>query len=175
MSNRRNLKNFQSYQPDNPKFGDCAYLQSDEGIDWYNAQSLFAPETLKVVYDINGVIINYSTDISALYPSRSSVVEVDKNHVPAGLNVQGDWQYDGEKIINRVYAPVELQQMAEHQKRQLMDIAREKIAPLQDAGDLGIATDAEKSALTEWRKYRVRLNRINCVSAPDIDWPEQPE
>ncbi|WP_196245622.1 tail fiber assembly protein, partial [Xenorhabdus bovienii] len=61
------------------------------------------------------------------------------------------------------------------QKQNLMSTAREKIAICQDAVDLGIATDAEKSALTEWRKYRVLLNRIDCTTAPDIKWPKQPK
>ncbi|WP_329893647.1 tail fiber assembly protein [Xenorhabdus bovienii] len=76
-------------------------------------------------------------------------------------------------LPERVYTPVELQQMAEHQKRQLMGIAREKIAPLQDAVDLNIATNTEKSALTEWRKCRVLLNRVDYTTAPNIQWPEQ--
>ncbi|CBJ82303.1 conserved hypothetical protein [Xenorhabdus bovienii str. Jollieti] len=49
------------------------------------------------------------------------------------------------------------------------------IPPLQDAVDLDMATDSEKSALTEWRKYRVLLNRVDCTTAPDIQWPEQPK
>ncbi|YAP79409.1 tail fiber assembly protein [Xenorhabdus stockiae] len=170
----RNLKNFQSYQPDNPKFGDCSYIQSADGVDWYEAQKLFAPETLKVVYDANGVVINYSTDASMLFPNGFSVVELDKGHAPDGLNVHGDWQYDGEKIVERVYTPAELQQVAEEQKRTLMARASNTLSPLQDAVDLGMATSTEKAALTAWRKYRVLLNRIDCTFAPDIDWPEQP-
>uniref|UniRef100_UPI001ABF6203 tail fiber assembly protein n=1 Tax=Xenorhabdus miraniensis TaxID=351674 RepID=UPI001ABF6203 len=53
--------------------------------------------------------------------------------------------------------------------------AMHAIAPLQDAVDLDIATDAEQSALTAWRKYRVLLNRVDCSTAPDIQWPEQPK
>ncbi|MDC9596323.1 tail fiber assembly protein, partial [Xenorhabdus anantnagensis] len=26
-----------------------------------------------------------------------------------------------------------------------------------------------------WRKYRVLLNRVDCATAPDIEWPEQPK
>ncbi|CAM4040391.1 tail fiber assembly protein [Xenorhabdus thuongxuanensis] len=71
--------------------------------------------------------------------------------------------------------PAELQQQAEYQKRQLLSAATEKIDICQDAVDLDMATDAEKSALTNWRKYRVLLNRVDCATAPDIVWPEQPE
>ncbi|CDH30938.1 conserved hypothetical protein [Xenorhabdus bovienii str. Intermedium] len=71
--------------------------------------------------------------------------------------------------------PEQLKQQAESQKRQLMNIAREKIDICQDAVDLDIATDAEKSSLAEWRKYRVLLYRVDCSTAPDIAWPEQPK
>ncbi|MDC9595604.1 tail fiber assembly protein, partial [Xenorhabdus anantnagensis] len=30
-------------------------------------------------------------------------------------------------------------------------------------------------SLTEWRKYRVLLNRVDCSTAPDIQWPKVPE
>lgn len=48
------------------------------------------------------------------------------------------------------------------------------IAPLQDAVDLDMATDAEKNSLLAWKKYRVLLSRIDVSAAPDIDWPQEP-
>ncbi|PHM21971.1 tail fiber assembly protein [Xenorhabdus ehlersii] len=71
--------------------------------------------------------------------------------------------------------PEELRQQAEQQKSSLRQQADMAITPLQDAVDLDMATDAEKSALTEWRKYRVLLNRVDCSAAPNIDWPKAPE
>ncbi|CBJ80158.1 putative CPS-53 (KpLE1) prophage; tail fiber assembly [Xenorhabdus bovienii str. Jollieti] len=69
----------------------------------------------------------------------------------------------------------ELQRGAESKKQHLIKIAKEKIDIFQDAVDLGLATDAEKSTLTQWRRYRVLLNRVDCAIASHIDWPEQPE
>ncbi|MDC9591966.1 tail fiber assembly protein, partial [Xenorhabdus sp. XENO-10] len=69
----------------------------------------------------------------------------------------------------------ELQHRAEREKQYRMSLATKAIAPLQDAADLDMATDEEKKALINWRKYRVLLNRVNCAIAPDIDWPEQPK
>ncbi|HCL5254578.1 TPA: tail fiber assembly protein [Salmonella enterica] len=60
---------------------------------------------------------------------------------------------------------------AEETKNRLLQIASEKVAPLQDAVDLDIATDDEKAQLDEWKKYRVLVNRVD-TSNPD--WPEQP-
>ncbi|HGB6105105.1 TPA: tail fiber assembly protein [Salmonella enterica subsp. enterica serovar Virchow] len=60
---------------------------------------------------------------------------------------------------------------AEGTKNRLLQIASEKISPLQDAVDLDIATDDEKAQLNEWKKYRVLVNRVG-TSNPD--WPDIP-
>ncbi|NHB61195.1 tail fiber assembly protein [Photorhabdus sp. RW14-46] len=69
----------------------------------------------------------------------------------------------------------ELQQYVESKKQQFIVEASQQIAPLQDAVDLGIATQEEEAALLVWKKYRVMLNRIDISQAPDIEWPEQPK
>ncbi|QPG28581.1 tail fiber assembly protein [Pantoea sp. SM3640] len=52
-----------------------------------------------------------------------------------------------------------------------MDKANRAIAPLQDAVDTGIATNAEFDRLVEWKKFRVALSRLDVSNAPDIEWP----
>ena len=64
---------------------------------------------------------------------------------------------------------------AEETKNNLMQVASEHIAPLQDAADLEIATEEETSLLEAWKKYRVLLNRVDTSTAPDIEWPEEPD
>lgn len=54
---------------------------------------------------------------------------------------------------------------------ELMQLAAARIAPLQDAHDLGMANSEEESALIAWKQYRVLLNRVD-LSAPV--WPEMP-
>ncbi|GKW14752.1 tail protein [Pectobacterium carotovorum subsp. carotovorum] len=51
--------------------------------------------------------------------------------------------------------------------------ATSRINELTYAVNLDIATDAEKSALTEWQKYAVLLSRVDVNSA-DITWPTVP-
>lgn len=63
---------------------------------------------------------------------------------------------------------------AERKKAELLDVAGKAIAPLQDADDLTIATEAEAAQLRRWKLYRVQLSRINAQDAPEIDWPEAP-
>ena len=55
-----------------------------------------------------------------------------------------------------------------------MDEANRTIVPLQDAVDVGIATDAEIARLTEWKRYRVELSRIDINQVSSIQWPLRP-
>jgi len=72
--------------------------------------------------------------------------------------------------------PVEIQIMiAEQNKQKLLDAVYSTISPLQDADDLGIATDAELAKLKAWKTYRVMLNRVDTSKAPNVPWPEQPQ
>lgn len=68
----------------------------------------------------------------------------------------------------------ELINQAEDKRSRLRTEADMAIQPLQDASDLGIATDDEASQLIAWKKYRVTLMRVNTEDAENIIWPEQP-
>lgn len=56
----------------------------------------------------------------------------------------------------------------------LLSRATYNISVLQDAVDLDMATESEKTLLLAWKKYRVLLSRVDTSTAPDIDWPEPP-
>ncbi|MEN4973143.1 tail fiber assembly protein [Pantoea eucalypti] len=68
----------------------------------------------------------------------------------------------------------ELIRQAEDKRSRLRAEADTAIQPLQDASDLGIATDEETSQLIAWKKYRVMLMRIDTKDSEEIIWPEQP-
>ncbi|MEE7414129.1 tail fiber assembly protein [Escherichia marmotae] len=59
---------------------------------------------------------------------------------------------------------------AAEKKASLLKQMGEQIAVLQDAVDFGEATPEEQEQLTTLRKLRIKLNRIQPESAPDIDW-----
>ncbi|EMB3082276.1 tail fiber assembly protein [Providencia rettgeri] len=63
---------------------------------------------------------------------------------------------------------------ADNEKAQRLNEANSTITYLQDAVDVGLATEEEVAALQEWKKYRVLLNRVDTSTAPNIDWPEKP-
>lgn len=57
-----------------------------------------------------------------------------------------------------------------------MAVASGQLAVLQDTVELGIATQAEMDAHTEWRRYRVLLSRLKSdPSYPNVAFPLQPE
>jgi hypothetical protein len=59
-------------------------------------------------------------------------------------------------------------------KSAFMAEAGEKMEPLRDAVDTGMATEAEKSRLNNWKAYRVLLMRIDLPKTSDIIWPVKP-
>lgn len=84
-------------------------------------------------------------------------------------------KWDGKKWVHDTEAEKTAQiTLLTQQKDSLLTFATSKIGPLQDAVDLGIATDAETVLLLAWKKYRVLINRIKPDDASDISWPEQP-
>ena len=65
----------------------------------------------------------------------------------------------------------ELVSNAELQKQARLSEATAAIAPLQDAVDLGIATDEEREQLRAWKEYRVQVNRVDVGLGLSINWP----
>ena len=118
----------------------------------------------KMVYDIH---TGEAITINQLGKLPDDVVSV----APEGHFVK----WDGKKWVH----DTEAEKMAQvtqvtQQKESLLALAASKIAPLQDAVDLDIATEDESKALLAWKKYRVMLNRINPEDAQNIIWPESP-
>lgn len=68
----------------------------------------------------------------------------------------------------------ELVVQAENKKNSFRADADYIIQPFQDAVDLNIATENEKVLLSQWKTYRVQLNRIDTSAPSDIIWPQKP-
>ncbi|MBA7934017.1 tail fiber assembly protein [Klebsiella sp. RHBSTW-00215] len=84
-------------------------------------------------------------------------------------------KWDGQEWINDLDAKKQADiSSAVEILKELMKKANEKIAPLNDAIELGIQTEDEVTQLIEWKKYRIALSRIDINSAPEIAWPEIP-
>ncbi|WP_324028908.1 tail fiber assembly protein [Pantoea sp. JZ2] len=174
-----NLKNFRRGEPQTEQQKELAQsgawlLFDEDGNEWYESQALFAPDTMKIAYRESGVIAAIATnftDVSSLFPDGMSVAEVEATEENRRADITGGWVFDGKGITERVYTQQELTALADAEKKRKLAVASNIIAPLQDAQDLDIATDEEKAQLTDWKKYRVMLNRVDTNKPV---WPEAP-
>ncbi|HHA2045118.1 TPA: tail fiber assembly protein [Enterobacter cloacae] len=171
------LKNLTAYVPDEKSavaelisLG-VSFLKDESGNDWYEVQKEFDKDKLKIVYSSDGIIRSADYDISALWPADMSIAEIERGDVPEGFRINGEWFFDGKKIAP---VPVDHIATAKQERQNRLNDATEAIAPLQDAEELGMATEEEIAALTLWKRYRVMLNRLDIRNAPDIEWPEKP-
>lgn len=116
----------------------------------------------KTVYDIH---TGEAIKVNQLGKLPDDVVSV----APEGHFVK----WDGKKWVHDTEAEKMAQiTQATQQKESLLALAASKIAPLQDAVDLDIATEAEAALLLAWKKCRVLLNRVD-TSKPE--WPPLPD
>jgi hypothetical protein len=152
------------------------FLKDDNGNDWYLWLKTLSQETLKISFNPDTKeIIHFSYDASAIFPINQIVVEIEPENVPDEFTAAGEkalggaFLFDGGEIIA---APIDYEAEAERKKLELLNQANNVIATLQDAVDLGMATDKEEENLPEWRKYRVLLNRLDTTRP---EWPEPPE
>lgn len=157
------------------------FFQSEDKLDWYECHGLFSDETVKIMYDSDGIIRSVVDKpipergniyaVSMFYPDGMSVAEVALNEYPEGVTIDGTWMFDGEKVIP---VPIDYVSLAEKHKNLLLTEAETAIAPLQRAVKLGIATEGETMLLERWEVYSVMLSRVDTSLAPDIEWPLNP-
>ncbi|EFI5707853.1 tail fiber assembly protein, partial [Escherichia coli] len=69
------------------------WLYTEDGKNWYEEQKNFQPDTLKMVYDHNNVIICIEKDVSAINPEGASVVEVPDITANRRADISGKWMF----------------------------------------------------------------------------------
>lgn len=153
---------------------DVKWLWSEDDKNWYEEQKNFQPDTLKIAHDHTGIICCIEKDVSLINPEGMSVIELLDITANRRADVSGNWMYQDGQVIKRIYTRDELVAQAAIEKVRLLAEATTSMAPLQDAVDLGMATEAEKISLTAWRTFRVLLSRVDTSTAPDVVWPEIP-
>ena len=135
---------------------------------WSARYNAFFPVSILSSYEANW------QDISDLIDIDDAVESEFNGEPPLGkTRIVGS---DGLPAWGDIPAPTqeELTAVAEQQKTYLRSIADSEIAWRQDAVDTGMATDAETTALTEWKTYRVLLMRVDTSTVPYINWPQPP-
>lgn len=115
-------------------------------------------------------IVSLNVKPETLYHPSMVWVDITDRVPPPGVN---DLYSDG-LFTAPVMKNEDVMFLARSRLAAEMETANQTIAPLQDAVDLGIATEEETARLTEWRKYRVMLSRTDITDATTIDWPVIP-
>lgn len=100
------------------------------------------------------------------YPENTTVL--------APLTVFDVWDGNGWVTDAAAQSAAQVRE-AETKKASLIAAANETTQAWQAQLMLGIITDADKAALTEWMKYIQKVQSTATASAPDIIWPQQPE
>ncbi|EGM7225510.1 tail fiber assembly protein, partial [Salmonella enterica subsp. enterica serovar Newport] len=164
------------------------FLESEDGQDWYECQSLFSDDTAKIMYDPEGVIwgvVNKPVPqrsntyaVSMLWPVNMSVAEIDAADCPDDCRGDGSWLYRDGKVLP---VPVDYQAKAETTRQKLLDAANSAIADWRTELALGEIGDDDKDSLTKWMAYIRALKTLDLSGVKDaatfttIRWPELPQ
>lgn len=164
------------------------FLESEDGQDWYECQSLFSDDTAKIMYDPEGVIwgvVNQPVPqrgntyaVSMLWPVNMSVAEIDAADCPDDCRGDGSWLYRDGKVLP---VPVDYQAKAETPRQKLLDAANSAIADWRTELALGEISDDDKASLTKWMAYIRELKSLDLTGVSDeatftaIRWPALPQ
>ncbi|EAC0561646.1 tail fiber assembly protein [Salmonella enterica subsp. enterica] len=164
------------------------FLESEDGQDWYECQSLFSDDTAKIMYDHEGVIwgvVNKPVPqrgntyaVSMLWPVNMSVVEMDAADCPDDCRGDGSWLYRDGKVLP---VPVDYQAKAETTRQKLLNDADNAIKDWRTELTLGIISDENKAALILWMNYINVLKSLDLTDVSDeatftaIRWPALPQ
>lgn len=98
MMHLKNIRQQKAQTPEQVALGrrfNIAWLFDEDGRNWYEEQSKFSPDTLKIAYDHNGIIRRVDMDVSAINPDGFSVVELPATTANRRADISGDWVFDG--------------------------------------------------------------------------------
>ncbi|KZJ22721.1 phage tail protein [Escherichia coli] len=176
-----NPKTIEQYQL--TKKAGVIWLYTEDGKNWYEEVKNFQPDTIKIVYDENNIIVAITKDASTLNPEGYSVVEIPDITANRRADDSGKWMFKDGAVIKRVYTEEELRlqtenqkkillQQAELQKAALLSEAESVIQPLERAVRLNMATDEERTRLESWERYSVMVSRVDTAKP---EWPQKPE
>lgn len=99
------------------------WLYSEDEKNWYEEVKNFQPDTIKIVYDENNIIVAITKDASTLNPEGFSVVEVQDITANRRADDSGKWMFKDGAVVKRIYTAEEQQQQAESQKAALLSEA----------------------------------------------------
>ena len=186
----QNIKNFTRYTP-SPKvlLADFEatgkiykYLMSEDGHDWYECQKLFADDTVKIMYDSEGIIRSVvdapvperggTFAASMLFPLNMSVAEVTQEKYPDGCDIDGTWKFDGEQVYQDADIVDGKTLTAITAKRNsLAAKAATAIAMINASSAVGNPREGDSDKLQLLQEY---LDQLRDVAPANPVWPPVP-
>lgn len=179
------LKNFTQYTPkvteDNEFLANLGaiFIRCEDGQDWYDAQVLFSQDTIKIVYNEDGIVTATSSDaqnhdVSRLFPADRSILEVKNDEYHQAVDSSGGWIVNNGKVERRVLTLQEKIDRVETEKQSRYSEAKLRIEPLVFASEIGALSKKEQQTLTALKTYMVSLYRLDTSKPDAIIWPEIP-
>ncbi|MGE9550432.1 tail fiber assembly protein [Erwinia amylovora] len=176
-----NLKNFKIYVPSDDEKKSLVqsgviFIESENNVDWYDALLKFSEDTVKIMYDNDGIICSFSQDASTLFPVGMNVAEVDS--VPEGLNASGSWIFNGQAVAEKTLTSEDYQEKAEVQRQNRLAEANNTIADWRTELQLNIISDDDKASLIKWMAYIKAVKALDLTGVTNeadynaIAWPE---
>lgn len=188
----QNIKNFKLKKPTKKQLAKYAtssgdviqFLISEDGQDWYDCQAQFADDTVKIMYDADGIIRSVVDKpvpqrgniyaVSMFFPLDMSVAEMAVTDYPKGVTLDGTWKFDGETVY-RDASIVDVQQQASNasQYNRLLVKAVTAIVAIQSSAAAGNPREGDAQNLLALQQYVDQLRDVD-VTAVNPAWPAQP-
>lgn len=150
------LKNLKLYTPEDPFLGvGPAYLQDDEGRDWYKMHKEFSPDTWKIIVNTDGQVGGASKDVSVWYPLGLSIYEL--NRLPKDFFTAGPWLY-----VDGKFSKYEKSKMYEEDQK--VAALNEKMISAKDIIDT-LRIEKEYSDLSEEKAEQLKQASRDYISA----------
>lgn len=170
------LRNVTRYYPKEMPYGEgIQYFRSEDGQDFYESMDKFTKRYKLCIHPESGVIYSMAEDVSRLYPTGFTIVEVDE--LPEGFGIEASWYYkDGEVLP----VPVDYSQLAEKQSQHLLTEAKDITSDWKTELELGTISDDDKAHLMQWMAYIKEVKALNLSHVSDkesfdfIQWPQKP-
>ena len=158
---------FESTEEDEPEYRpDILYARDENGRDWYDCQADFSSDTLKVMYDENGVIVCISKDVTAIFPPGFSVAEVAISETPPEACNDMTWVYRGGRVIKRIYSPAEKRKMVQGRKSVVLRVLTRLRKP-SIVSCYWVWLQMKRKPLRTWMDYVNEIEKISDDADPE--------
>lgn len=156
----KHYKNFTQYFDSNHPYMKLStgtlLLKCEDSNDWYMCQSSFRNDTVKVVYDDDGVVVDYSTDVYRLVPFNCSVIEFEQSDVP-DVDFKNSYVVVNGKLKKRKPSIEKLKSDFEIEKQKRLSDARNVLQTVELINKNNMTMSVDQELVSQWEKYFIEL------------------